>query len=520
MANDLTLRGIRKAAELIGKADALLITAGAGIGVDSGLPDFRGKQGFWRAYPALKQRDLGFEQIAQPSWFFREPETAWAFYGHRQQLYRETKPHAGFGMLLEWGRAMPGGHFVVTSNVDGQFQAAGFDEERLVEVHGNVHVNQCTTRCDQVPWSDPPRDLRIDLETMRALGELPLCPICARMARPNVLMFNDSTWVSRPRDLQRARYLQWLATVRGRRVVVVEVGAGLAIPTIRRLGEDLVAEGVATLVRINPDASERDEAAIPIRMGALEALQLIDERVRPAISGRTVVADGARLEPKPIDHGPATLPKPLPEREMEVVDFFPIEDPPTKMPAWARVLPRHSDLRNTTFVDLVDGTLEPFNYLGITLEDEKAVWECWMAKGFFRFPPLPQVRGYVAPGYVVTGRSLFLQGVKTTGRPGAGILHVCDEHHEPIITMGMARRPLEAAQLWRMLFEEANTNLTPLDVPQPPWIARRLDKAASRHTAMLPALSEIARVMAWFWLRWQTAWEMRDGGGGASNEGD
>jgi len=242
MANDLTLRGLRKAADLIGKADALLITAGAGIGVDSGLPDFRGTQGFWRAYPALKLRELGFEQIAQPSWFFEEPETAWAFYGHRQQLYRETKPHAGFGILLEWGRSMPAGHFVVTSNVDGQFQAAGFDEERLVEVHGNIHVHQCTTRCDQATWRDPPHDLRINLETMRAQDELPLCPICARMARPNVLMFNDSTWVSRPRDHQRARYLQWLATVRGRRVVVVEVGAGLAIPTIRRLGEDLVAE--------------------------------------------------------------------------------------------------------------------------------------------------------------------------------------------------------------------------------------------------------------------------------------
>lgn len=515
MASDLTLRGIRKAADLIGKADALLITAGAGIGVDSGLPDFRGTQGFWRAYPALKQRGLGFEQIAQPSWFFREPETAWAFYGHRHQLYRETKPHAGFGILLEWGRSMPAGHFVVTSNADGQFQAAGFDEERLVEVHGNVHVHQCTMRCDQATWRNPPHDLRIDLETMRAQGELPRCPTCGGVARPNVLMFDDSTWVSRPRDHQRARYLQWLATVRGRRVVIVEVGAGLAIPKIRRLGEELVAEGAATLVRINPDASERDDGAIPIRMGALEALRQIHERLRPALTGRPIEAGAARPERRPSNREPATLPKPVAEREMEVVDFFPIEDPPTEMPTWARVLPRHSDLRNTTFIDLVDGTVEPFNYLGITLEDETAVWECWMAKGFFKFPPLPQVRGYVAPGYVVTGRSLFLPGVKTTGRPGAAILHVCDEHHESIITMGMARRPLEAAQLWRVLFEEANTHLTPLDVPQPPWIARRLDRAASQHTAMLPALSEIARVMAWCWMRWQTAWEVRDGGGGA-----
>ena len=95
MPNDLTNRNIRKVAELIAKADALLITAGAGMGVDSGLPDFRGKDGFWRAYPALEKLGISFEQMAQPRWFFEDPATAWAFYGHRQQLYRETKPHDG-----------------------------------------------------------------------------------------------------------------------------------------------------------------------------------------------------------------------------------------------------------------------------------------------------------------------------------------------------------------------------------------------------------------------------------------
>ena len=51
MTNDRTQRNLRRAAELITKADALLITAGARMSVDSGLPDFRGGKGFWRAYP-------------------------------------------------------------------------------------------------------------------------------------------------------------------------------------------------------------------------------------------------------------------------------------------------------------------------------------------------------------------------------------------------------------------------------------------------------------------------------------
>ena len=244
MVSDRTQRNIRRAAELIAKADALLITAGAGMGVDSGLPDFRGRQGFWRGYPVLEQRGLTFEQMAQPAWFVSDPETAWAFYGHRQQLYRGTKPHLGFAMLLDWGRAMRGGYFVVTSNVDGQFEAAGFAAERIVAVHGSLLAYQCLTPCRKESWRDEAPPLDIDLASMRARGELPRCPFCGGLARPNVLLFDDGAWVSKYRDAQRGRYLHWRAGLKGRRVVVVELGAGTAIPTIRRLGEDLVAGGL------------------------------------------------------------------------------------------------------------------------------------------------------------------------------------------------------------------------------------------------------------------------------------
>ncbi len=74
---------LEKAKELICQADALLITAGAGMGVDSGLPDFRGITGFWRAYPAIKNLGLHFEEMANPKWFEEDPSLAWAFYGHR-----------------------------------------------------------------------------------------------------------------------------------------------------------------------------------------------------------------------------------------------------------------------------------------------------------------------------------------------------------------------------------------------------------------------------------------------------
>ncbi|HOB44658.1 MAG TPA: NAD-dependent deacetylase, partial [Zoogloea sp.] len=55
-----------EAARLIAAADGLLVAAGAGMGVDSGLPDFRGNAGFWRAYPALADARIAFEEIACP----------------------------------------------------------------------------------------------------------------------------------------------------------------------------------------------------------------------------------------------------------------------------------------------------------------------------------------------------------------------------------------------------------------------------------------------------------------------
>ena len=125
---------ITRAAQAIAEADALLIAAGAGMSVDSGLPDFRSRDGFWRQYPALEPLGLSFEQIAQPQWFNYAPAMAWAWYGHRQGLYRSTEPHAGYRLLRAWGEAMPAGCFVVTSNVDGQFEKARFSPARVSSV--------------------------------------------------------------------------------------------------------------------------------------------------------------------------------------------------------------------------------------------------------------------------------------------------------------------------------------------------------------------------------------------------
>jgi NAD-dependent SIR2 family protein deacetylase len=130
---------VERAASLIGQADALIVAAGASICVDSGLPDFRGKDGFWQAYPALRQAQIDFYDIASPAAFQSSPERAWGFYGHRLALYRKTMPHHGFDLLRCWGSRMLHGMSVFTSNVDGQFQKAGFDNGSIHGCHGSIH---------------------------------------------------------------------------------------------------------------------------------------------------------------------------------------------------------------------------------------------------------------------------------------------------------------------------------------------------------------------------------------------
>ncbi|MFB9927335.1 NAD-dependent deacetylase [Amycolatopsis halotolerans] len=259
---------LARAAELIRGAGALLVCAGAGMGVDSDLPDFRGGEGFWRAYPPYAGLGLRFEELADPRHFASDPELAWGFYGHRLELYRETVPHRGFGLLLEWGLAKPGGVRVFTSNVDGQFQAAGFPH--VAEAHGSIHHLQCLAGCSREIWSAAEITVEIDEATMRARPPLPSCPRCGSLARPNILMFGDFDWVPDRSQEQLDELSAWRRAHRD--IVVVEIGAGQAVPTVRRYSE-LASAATGALIRINPrEPRIRHGRGVSIAAGALETL--------------------------------------------------------------------------------------------------------------------------------------------------------------------------------------------------------------------------------------------------------
>jgi len=265
------------AAEALISADALLIGAGAGIGVDSGLPDFRGPEGFWKAYPPFHGRR--FREISTPHWFQTDPQLAWGFFGHRLNLYRDAIPHEGFQILQRWSKRFSRGSFVFTSNVDGQFQKAGFSSDLIVECHGSIHHLQCSRPCQNDIWPVGELRLEIDLQTIKTTSPLPSCPQCGGVARPNILMFGDSYWVEDRTARQWKKWQTWLRVANAGRLVTIELGAGLAVPTVRIECE--LQPG--TLIRVNPSEAEVEPGGISVPAGALTALREIDDRINKLV---------------------------------------------------------------------------------------------------------------------------------------------------------------------------------------------------------------------------------------------
>jgi NAD-dependent SIR2 family protein deacetylase len=213
--------------------------------------------------------------MANPSAFDKDPALAWGFYGHRLRLYREIEPHGGFAVLKHWAARMELGALVFTSNVDGQFQRAGFDANRVAECHGSIHYLQCIVPCCSHIWPATDFVPQVDEQACRLTGQLPRCPECGALARPNILMFWDSGWLSRRTDEQEARLQRWVASLK--RLVVVELGAGTALPTIRRFSE----RHGPRVIRINVREPQINPACgVGFQGRALTTLIALDDALR------------------------------------------------------------------------------------------------------------------------------------------------------------------------------------------------------------------------------------------------
>ena len=249
------------------------------MGVNSGLPDFRGPQGFWRAYPPYERLGLHFTAVANPRWFVQDPELAWGFYGHRMGLYRRTEPHEGFAILRRWADRMPRGGFVYTSNVNGHFHRGGFDPDRIVEVHGAIGAMQCMADCGSAS-SRPTRTK--SRSTKRPCEPCPPCRPARAAAHRRGRISSCSAMaagIRRGPTPSIAGSTPGFDSLGRARMVIIELGAGTHVPTIRIMSEDFIDRPGGTLIRINPREPDVPAGHLSLPMGALDALRAIDQRL-------------------------------------------------------------------------------------------------------------------------------------------------------------------------------------------------------------------------------------------------
>jgi len=300
--DDAVARAVNEAATHILEADALLFVTGAGAGVDMGLPDFRSSNKFWEelGHPDISK----YEDASDNKWFDLDPGLAWGLNYHQLAMYRTAEVHEGYAALLQIAQMKGGNYFCYTSNIDGVLQRSGFDENKVREVHGNIHRLQCTQgyNCKDShgevtnPWQAN-IVLEYDGDTFRAEAPFPRCPNCGALARPNVWFCTDSKYVLwKQSGVIGNAYCEWLDSLEGKKVVVLEFGAGLAIPSARVEAEETVTRFRGVLIRVNPvdhmvpvQDGENDcgfeGKAISIPMGMSNAMKEIKKRISECENG-------------------------------------------------------------------------------------------------------------------------------------------------------------------------------------------------------------------------------------------
>ena len=264
------------AANIIEKADVLLIGAGAGMSVDSGVPDFRSKRGFWKTYPPAEKLGVNYADIASGPWFHQDPAMSWGFILHCKRLFEQHEPHEGYHILKRWADSKETS-WVYTSNVDRYFHRVGFQPERITEIHGSDLRLQCTVPCCRETWDVDWSTLDMDEDTLQLTTPPPRCPYCNELARPNVLMFCDQRWIGDATREQENRMTTWLNAQRGKSVAVIELGAGTIVPNVRFQFERYARAYGTRLIRINLSEPQGNEDTLGIALPALTSLRAMNQ---------------------------------------------------------------------------------------------------------------------------------------------------------------------------------------------------------------------------------------------------
>jgi NAD-dependent deacetylase len=151
----------------------VLVMTGAGVSAESGIPTFRGKDGYWRNLDPIK--------LATPEAFARDPELVWQWYCERRQRIRDAQPNAGHEAIARLAQRA-GEFLLVTQNVDDLHQRGGLARKEMVQIHGDIFVTKCS-RCEQ---SYGAREQEEGQE-----NGVPRCTKCGALIRPGVVWFGE-----------------------------------------------------------------------------------------------------------------------------------------------------------------------------------------------------------------------------------------------------------------------------------------------------------------------------------------
>jgi len=249
-----TLRGIAQ-----GQGRIVFLT-GAGISAESGIPTFRGSDGYW----TIGSRVYQPQELATWSMFSRHPEMVWPWYLYRRTICRQAEPNPAHRALVDIEHTLNNRFVLVTQNVDGLHLRAGSTAERTWEIHGNIDYMRCAGGCRTDWWPVPDlgpvtKGMDFDASWRESLS----CPDCGGWSRPHVLWFDESY------DEERYRFESGMkAAMEAELLVVVGTSGATTLPA--RMGEIAHMRGIA-IVDVNPEPNPFSRVAMDSPGGWIRA---------------------------------------------------------------------------------------------------------------------------------------------------------------------------------------------------------------------------------------------------------
>lgn len=165
----------------------VVLVTGAGMSVASGIPTFRGKQGYW----TVGSTEYHPQEMATRAMFDRMPREVWRWYLYRRHVCKQAQPNEGHLTCARLEEALGDGFGVITQNVDGLHVRGGCTQDRVFEVHGSIDWMRDLDTDERVPIPEgvgiPDRAAALD----DAVYEQLVNPATGARCRPHVLWFDE-----------------------------------------------------------------------------------------------------------------------------------------------------------------------------------------------------------------------------------------------------------------------------------------------------------------------------------------